>query len=71
MTITDEADVDTTYTLISCKGNKTVRCSSKAEAVAKAKQMECKLQPAFGVEVEDAQGKTIARIVDGEDVLER
>ncbi len=59
-----------TFTLISCKGNKTVRCSSEAEAVAKAKKMEAKLQPSFGVTVEDCTGETVAWIRHGEDVWE-
>ena len=59
-----------TYTLISCKGSKTVRCNCVTQAIAKAVAMEAKLQPAFGVTVEDANGETMARIVDGEDVWE-
>ncbi len=59
-----------TFKLISCKGNKTVSCNCVTEAIAKAAALEAKLQPAFGVTVEDADGETMARIVDGEDVWE-
>jgi hypothetical protein len=60
----------TTYKLISCKATKSIRCNSEAEAVAKAKQMEAKLQPSWGVTVEDHTGETVAWIRHGEDVWE-
>ena len=59
-----------TYKLISCKQTKTVKCTSEAEAVAKAKRMEAKLQPSWGVTVEDSTGETVAWIRHGEDVWE-
>lgn len=59
-----------TYKLISCKATKSVRCENEAEAVAKAKRMEAKLQPSFGVTVEDSVGETVAWIRNGEDVWE-
>lgn len=57
-----------TFTLVSCKGTRTVECESLSQAIDKAKQMESRLQPAFGVTVEDSQGRTVAFIFDGEDV---
>ena len=60
----------TTFALNSCKGNKAVECESLGEAIAHAIQMEAELQPAFGVVVEDTDGKTVAHIVDGIDLWE-
>lgn len=54
----------TTYKLITTKGTETVD-GTFDEAVAAAIAMEDRLQPAFGVTVEDEDGETVAEIRDG------
>jgi hypothetical protein len=58
-----------TYKLVSVKGTETFT-GKLAEAIHAAIEMERRLQPSFGVHVEDASGDTMATIVDGEDVME-
>jgi hypothetical protein len=60
--------VSQSYTLISAKGTATVKCDSLDGAIAKAVEMEARLQPAFGVTVEDADGNTVAEIRDGKNI---
>jgi hypothetical protein len=69
MTPTPGDDDMKTYKLVSVKGNKTFK-GTLADAIQAAIKMERRLQPSFGVHVEDASGDTMATIVDGEDVME-
>jgi hypothetical protein len=52
------------YTLISVKGNKTLVCDLD-HAIRVAIAMDNDLMPAYGVQVEDADGETVADIQDG------
>lgn len=54
------------YTLRSCKGCKTVD-GDLATAIAAAKEMDAELQPAFGIDIDDAEGNHVAT-VEGDDV---
>jgi hypothetical protein len=60
--------VSQSYTLVSAKGMAIVKCGSLDEAIAKAVELEARLQPAFGVTVEDADGNTVAEIRDGKSI---
>ena len=52
------------YTLISVKGNKTLVCDLQ-HAIGVAIAMESELMPAYGVQIEDADGETVADIQEG------
>lgn len=57
-----------TYKLISVKGNRTLVCDLD-HAISVAIAMEADLMPAYGVQIEDADGETVADIQEGVDVL--
>lgn len=50
------------YKLISTKGTEYVLCESDREAIEAANEMNTRLQPAYGVSVENEAGDTIAEI---------
>ena len=50
-----------TYRLISTKGSIEF-FGTEAEAIAEAKEMQDELQAAFGISVENEDGKTVAEI---------
>jgi hypothetical protein len=55
------------YTLVSVKGNKTLVCDLQ-HAIRAAIAMEAELMPAWGVQIEDADGETVAHIEEGVNV---
>ena len=57
-----------TYRLLSVKGDKTV-VSDLRHAISVAIAMEADLMPAYGVQIEDADGETVADIQEGVNVL--
>ena len=58
-----------TYRLISTKGTETIS-GTYDEAIAAAIEMEQRLQPSFGISVEDEFGITVAEIQNGVNVDE-
>ena len=52
------------YTLVSVKGNKTLVCDLQ-HAISVAIGFEAELMPAYGVQIENADGDTVAHIEDG------
>jgi hypothetical protein len=52
------------YTLVSVKGNKTLVCDLQ-HAIGVAIAMESELMPAWGVQIEDADGEIVADIQEG------
>lgn len=52
------------YKLISTKGTESVD-GSRADAIAAAIAMEDRLQPSYGITIEDEDGETVAEVRDG------